>query len=77
MKSNVAVTTLPLFIDDRRWLGVPEDFFRRSCLPYTIPSQANYLSRWLSEAYDLSQDDAGQQLRRGSQAGLASVGRSH
>jgi hypothetical protein len=43
MKSNVAVTTLPLFIDDRRWLGVPEDFFA-ACLLYTIPPSKLFVS---------------------------------
>ena len=40
------------FIDDRRWHGMREDFFRRSSLPSDSKQVPEYLARRLGEAYE-------------------------
>jgi TnpA family transposase len=40
------------FIDDRRWQGIREDFFRRSGLPSDTKQVPKYLARRLGEAYE-------------------------
>jgi len=40
------------FIDDRRWQGMREDFFRRSGLPSDPKQVPQYLGRRLGDAYD-------------------------
>ena len=40
------------FIDDRRWQGMREDFFRRSGLPSDSKQVPEYLARRLAEAYE-------------------------
>jgi TnpA family transposase/predicted transcriptional regulator len=40
------------FIDDHRWQGMREDFFRRSGLPCELRQVPNYLAHRLGEAYD-------------------------
>jgi hypothetical protein len=40
------------FIDDRRWQGMREDFFRRSGLPSDSKQVPEYLARRLGEAYE-------------------------